>query len=123
MMDVAINPSGTKVYLMDNSSLMTVVSTIKEAVDFIDHEASRVESDEKCRELLRFKERLRNLQEEYGGEKIVTVTSRDIAFVAKTQEHYRIFAEACDNRGDPKSAGIFRKQEFYAQQFLTRLNA
>jgi rubrerythrin len=54
-------------------------------------------------------------------ERTVTVTSDDIAFVAKAKEHYDIFAEVADRQGEPRTAGILRKQAFYAERFLIRL--
>ena len=51
----------------------------------------------------------------------VVVTEDDVRFLRLMLEHYRLFAEASERQGETRSAGIFRKQEFYAERFLLRI--
>lgn len=51
------------------------------------------------------------------------ITAQDIEFVRLAGEHYRIFAEEADRQGEHRTAGLMRKQEFYAERFLARLEA
>ncbi len=52
----------------------------------------------------------------------VTITDDDVRFVELALEHYRTFAKTCEKDGDlARTAGLFRKQEFYAERFLLRL--
>ena len=54
-------------------------------------------------------------------EREVTITDDDVRFVELAQEHYKMFAEACEKDGLTQTAGLFRKQQFYAERFLLRL--
>lgn len=55
------------------------------------------------------------------SERKVTITDDDIRFVEKARDHYKIFAEQAENQREPGMAGLMRKQEFYAERFLLRL--
>ncbi len=50
-----------------------------------------------------------------------TITEDDLHFVEQAKRHYQVFAEALEHHGDDRTAGIFRKQEFYAERFLVRM--
>lgn len=60
-------------------------------------------------------------------ERTATITDRDVEFVRLALAHYRIFAETLEKRAEDRdqqcSLGIFRAQEFYAERFLSRLEA
>lgn len=51
----------------------------------------------------------------------VRLTAEDISFVYLAVEHYELFAEASERQGESRSAGIFRGQEFHAEQFKGRI--
>lgn len=60
------------------------------------------------------------------SERTVTVTDDDVLFVQKAMAHYGVFAEASERQGTEeaaRTAGVLRKQEFYAERFLLRLAA
>ncbi|KKM61993.1 hypothetical protein LCGC14_1526170 [marine sediment metagenome] len=50
----------------------------------------------------------------------VTITEDDVHFVEQARRHYQVFVEATEGH-DERTAGIFRKQEFYAERFLLRI--
>ena len=53
--------------------------------------------------------------------KMVEITEEDIEFLRKAREHYKLFADAAERNSDPGTAGIMRKQEFYAERFWLRV--
>ena len=55
--------------------------------------------------------------------KMVEITEEDIEFLRKAREHYKLFADAAERNSDPQTAGIMRKQEFYAERFWLRTQA
>lgn len=54
-------------------------------------------------------------------ERLVAITDEDVEFLRLALKHYTLFAETSDRHGDDRSAGLFRKQEFYAERFLLRV--
>ena len=55
------------------------------------------------------------------SERRVTITDEDVEFLRLAREHYKLFADAAERNSDPGTAGIMRKQEFYAERFLLRV--
>jgi len=58
------------------------------------------------------------------SDRTVVITDDDVRFVKIAVEHYRVFAEASERQGTEESArtaGVLRKQEFYAERFLLRI--
>ena len=56
-------------------------------------------------------------------ERRVTITDEDVEFLRLAREHYKLFADAAERNSDPQTAGIMRKQEFYAERFWLRTQA
>ena len=54
---------------------------------------------------------------------LVEITEDDVEFLRKAREHYKLFADAAERNSDPQTAGIMRKQEFYADRFWLRTQA
>ncbi len=54
-----------------------------------------------------------------------TITEDDLRFVELAKKHYELFADASERQGEvgANTAGIFRKQEFYAERFALRIQA
>lgn len=55
------------------------------------------------------------------SEYTATVTDDDLRFLERTVEHYRLFAESAERQGEKRTAGIMRKQEFYGERMLKRI--
>lgn len=51
----------------------------------------------------------------------VKMTVEDVGFVRAAQKHYRVFAEAAEENGDTKTAGVLRAQEFCAERLYARI--
>ena len=56
-----------------------------------------------------------------ASERSVTITDDDVNFVRRAIEHYGMFADAAERQGEARTAGLMRKQEFYGERFLLRL--
>ncbi len=54
-------------------------------------------------------------------ERLVTITDDDVAFLRLALKHYILFAETSERQDELRSAGLFRKQQFYAERFLLRV--
>ena len=58
-------------------------------------------------------------------ERKVTITEDDVRFGENARADYKRFAEAFEKHGtthkEAQAAGLMRKQEFYAERFLLRL--
>jgi len=57
------------------------------------------------------------------SERTVVITDDDVAFLDLAKVHYGLFAETAERQCEDRTAGILRKQEFYAERFLLRLAA
>ena len=53
----------------------------------------------------------------------VTITDDDVQFVRLAKQHYEVFAQVSEKQGEERTTGILRKQEFYAERFLLRLES
>lgn len=54
-------------------------------------------------------------------EHTVVVTDADIRFIERAVEHYGLFADTAERQGEKRTAGILRKQKFYGERMLVRL--
>lgn len=55
--------------------------------------------------------------------KTVEITEQDIEFIRNIKDHYKVFAEAAERQDETRTADICRRQEFYAERLLARIES